>query len=179
MTTVEIIVAIAIVLVIVAFLITPQFSDHPVRYPHYQALSNMRQLQMAMAQRALDCRTTGMPIAWTCDRTTPITYQQWKKTLAGEYLLAEDLEKLLTAPGGVKDAFTVFAVTEDDPANTLLFASKNWHGPQSSELSDEPFGKRSFVVFRKDGTGAVLQAKQVNQTDVIGAGGMHEYLPLK
>ncbi len=84
-------------------------------------------------------------------------------------------DKLLTAPGPMKEAYTVFAVTEDDSANTVLFASKNWHGPQSSKLSDEPFEGRGFVVFRKGGDGAVLLANQINKTNLIGEGGSHGF----
>ena len=143
-------------------------------------LSGVRMLHMATQQMAIDNKTTGSSsVAWTCDGTAPITYEQWKAMLVDGYLQPQDLDKLLTAPGPMKEAYTVFAVTEDDPANTVLFASKNWHGPQSSKLSDEPFGGRGFVVFRKEGDGAILPAKQINQTDLIGEGGSHGFLPLK
>lgn len=143
-------------------------------------LSGVRQLHMATQQMTIDNKTTGSsPVAWTCDGTTPISYEQWKAMLVDGYLQPQDLDRLLTAIGPVKEAHTVFAVTEDDPANTVLFASKNWQGPQSSKLSDEPFRGRGFVVFRKGGDGAVLLAKQINKTDLIGEGGSHGFLPLK
>jgi hypothetical protein len=143
-------------------------------------LSGVRQLHMATQQMTIDNKTTGSsPVAWTCDGTTPITYEQWKAMLVDGYLQPQDLDKLLTAIGPVKEAYTVFAVTEDDPEKTVLFASKNWHGLHSSKLSDEPFKGRGFVVFRKDGSGAVIMAKQIKQADLIGEGGSHEFLPLK
>lgn len=144
-----------------------------------QTMSNLRQLHMAMQQMALDHQTTGDPILWTCEGTVPITYARWKQTLEGEYFQPGDLDKLLTAPGPIKDAYTVFAVTDEDRGNTVLFASKNWQGPESKHLTEMPFKKLGFVVFRKDGSGTVLKEKQASDTKLIGGGGMHGYLPLK
>lgn len=181
MTWVEIIFGICVIGIFTVFAV-------PAIYKRYftigcgpsMYLSGVRQLHMATQQLTIDNKTTGSSsVAWTCDGTTPITYEQWKAMLVDGYLQPQDLDKLLTAIGPVKEAYTVFAVSDDDPGNTVLFASKNWHGPQTSKLSAEPFEGRGFVVFRKDGTGAVLQAKQINKTNLIGDGGMHKYLPLK
>lgn len=181
MTWVEIVFVIFVIGVLAVFVAPAIYQKYFVRGCGVSVyLSAVRQLHMATQQMTLDNKTTGSStIAWTCDGTKPITYAQWKEALVEGYLFPQDLDKLLSGPGPTKDAYTVFAVTNDDPNNTVLFASKNWQGPQSSKLSDEPFKGRVFVVFRKGGDGAILPAKQINRTDLIGEGGSHGFLPLE
>ena len=152
-----------------------------------QALSNMKQLHLATQQMTLDHEVDKNPVQWTCSNTTPLTLDQWKKALSPEYLSDADLKKLLSVTVDrrfigtktIDEALNIFAVTKDDPDDTVLFATKNWHGPNVKVLSGEPYGSRAFVVFRKGGDGQVLLPKQITNISLIGGGGMHNYLPLK
>jgi Tfp pilus assembly major pilin PilA len=150
-------------------------------------LSHMRILYLATKQFTLDNEPSNNPVRWTCSNTTPLTLDQWMKALSPRYLSEAELKKLLSVTEerkfiGTKtidEAINVFAVTKDDPEDTVLFATKNWHGPKVNELSGEPYGTRAFVVYRKGGDGQVLLQRQITNMSLIGGGGMHNYLPLK
>jgi len=70
-------------------------------------------------------------------------------------------------------------VDASDPDSTLLFATKNWHGPATSQLSGQPFDKKALIIFRKGGDGAILLSSQFQRMDLIGTGGKYNFLPLK
>jgi len=150
-------------------------------------LSNMKQLHLATRQMTLERDVDKNPVRWTCSNTTPLTLDQWKKALSPDYLSEADLKKLLSVKVDrrfigtktIDEGINVFAVTAADPDDTLLFATKNWHGPNAKELSGEPYGTRAFVVFTKGGDGQVLLQRQIANLSLIGGGGMHNYLPLK
>lgn len=152
-----------------------------------QTLSHMNQLHLATQQMTVDHELDKNPVRWTCSNTTPLTLDQWKQALSPEYLSGADLKKMLSVTFDrrfigtktINEGFNVFAVTKDDPDDTVLFATKNWHGPKEKELSGEPFETKAFVVFRKGTSGTVMQAKQSTNLSLIGGGGIHNYLPLK
>lgn len=152
-----------------------------------QTLSNMKQLQLATWQMTLDHEVDKDPVRWTCSNTTPLTLDQWKKVLSPGYLSDADLKKMFSVTFDrrfigtktIDQGFNVFAVTKDDPDSTVLFVTKNWHGPNDKELSGDPYGTKAFVAFRKGGAGMIMQAKQANNISLIGDGGMHNFLPLK
>jgi hypothetical protein len=154
-----------------------------------QALSNLRQLQLATCQMTLDLQGDSNSPAWTSLKGKPLTYEQWRSLLiAGKYFTPQDFTKLttLTDRGGwfggnraVLNAITVYAVCKDDPDTTLLFATKNWHGLDAKSLSGAPFETRGFAVFRKGGDGAILLNKQCQRADFVGSGGKFNYLPLQ
>ena len=149
-------------------------------------LNNMKQLHLATQQMTLDNETTEVPLVrWTCSGTAPLSFDQSHHFLVPAYLTEEDFQKLLTVGDKgfwgtrkVENAMTVFAVCDEDTPNTVLFASKNWHG-MDKPLAGEPYGTKRFVIFHKAGDGAVLLQWQSSDTNVIGSGGMHNYLPLK
>lgn len=59
-----------------------------------------------------------------------------------------------------------------------MMATQNW-SPHSDKLSEDSPGHENFVVFRKGGDGSILQARQVDQINLIGESGQFGYLPLK
>ena len=152
-----------------------------------EALAKMRQLQLATKQYTLDNEISTNPVRWTCSNTAPLTLDQWKRTLSPDYLSEADLKKILSVKVDrkffgtriVDEAFSVFAVNDSDPDDTVLFATKNWHGPKEKELSGEPYGTNGIIVYRKGRDGRILLPKQITNISLIGSGGMHEYLPLK
>lgn len=138
----------------------------------------------------LDGVTTGTATSdWTSLKGKPLTYEQWRSLLIeGNYLTPQDFTKLTTLAdkggwfGGkraVPNAISVFAVCDADPGTTLLFATKNWHGLEAKSLSGAPYETRGFAVFRKEGSGAILQNSRCQRADLIGSGGKFNYLPLK
>ena len=164
-------------------------STIPVRCGQVPALSQMKQLHLAAQQMELDGVTTGTPNSdWTSYKGKPLTYEQWRSLLIeGKYLTPQDFTKLTTLTDNkglfgykaVPNAITVFAVCEDDPDTTPLFATKNWRGLDTKSLSGPPYETRGFAVFRKAGDGAILQNNQCQKADLIGSGGKFHYLPLQ
>lgn len=185
-TLLEILVLLALAAILWALAI-PTVGPGLSRSPTIQTLSHMKQLHLTTQQMTLDHEVDKNPVRWTCSNTTPLTLEQWKKALSPDYLTEADMKKILSVTVDRKfigtrtidEALNIFAVTDSDLGDTLLFATKNWHGPKEKELSGEPFGTRAFVVFRKGGDGQVLLQRQITNMTLIGSGGMHDYLPLK
>ncbi|MBN8711208.1 MAG: hypothetical protein BGO12_10215 [Verrucomicrobia bacterium 61-8] len=169
---------------VLLFLATPVITDRPISGQLIQVLSNMRQLQLATQMMTLDSETANTPpsIRWTCTNGQPLKFAEWTNLLVSKgYLSQEDLAKLLKSPQSNRstNVFTVYAVGDFDPDTTLLLATKNWLGPKASALGDSPFRTPGFVVFRKDGDGAILQPRQCQRMDLIGTGGKYNFLPLQ
>jgi type II secretory pathway pseudopilin PulG len=186
-TLVEII-AIILLLVLLALLSLPAMPGGLTRSDKTQVLSNMKQLHIATQQLALDGVSTGDPLPdWTCLKGKPITYDAWRNYLVPDYLSAGDFAKLtsVTEDGFwnfhryTTNAIQVYAVDASDPDSTLLFATKNWHGPATSQLSGQPFDKKALIIFRKGGDGAILLPSQFQRIGLIGTGGKYNFLPLK
>lgn len=186
-TRVEILVILLLIAVLV-LLSTPSMPGGLKNDDRTLALSNMKQLHLATQQLALDGISTGDALPdWTCLKGKPITYDEWRNYLVPNYLLSGDFAKLTSVTEDVFwkshrdtiNALQVYAVDATDPDTTLLFATKNWHGPAASRLSGQPFGKKCFVVFHKGGDGAILQPQQLNLTNIIGTGGKYNFLPLQ
>lgn len=182
----EVLVLIA-VLGILASLALPAMLGGLTRGRMTQILSDMKQLHLATQQWTLDNQTTGQSdIRWTCSNTTPISFAEWTNGLVPEYIGTNDMKKLLSHTVKRKlwfdkyytNVMTVFAVTGEDPGSTVLLATGNWKGV-AEPLTHDTYGEKGFIIFRKGGDGAILQPKQASATNIIGSGGMHNYLPLR
>lgn len=152
-----------------------------------QTLSNMKQLHLATQSMALDGETTGdKSLGWPGDIGG--TFTNWAKQLVPAYLGTNDFCKLLSAPGVAvplgkiptsmsQSAVLVYAVSSNSPANAVLLTTANFtNGPSGgTPLSDKakPYGDKGFVVFRKDGDGAILLKNQATNTNLVGS-----YVPL-
>lgn len=171
-------------LVFLAMAALPQSGGGLTKGRFTYVLSNMKQLHLATQQMTLDSQTADTPpnIRWTCANGRPLRFAEWTDLLvSNNYLSKENLTKLLekTYYGTPARIITVYAVGDFDPADTVLLASANWQGPKATNLAKSPLGNSGFVVFRQDGSGAILQPRQLNQTNIIGSGGKFNYLPLQ
>jgi hypothetical protein len=114
---------------------------------------------------------------------------EWKEALSfRNYLGTNQFNELMTYPQGkpfwfwtnrVPTNFTVYAVTGDDPDDTVLLSTANWHGANTTNLSSTVLGNQSFIVMHKSGDGMLIMLRQLTNTVLIGSGGEHNYLPLK
>ncbi|PTX97200.1 hypothetical protein DB345_08480 [Spartobacteria bacterium LR76] len=186
-TRVEILVVLLLIAVLV-LLSTPSMPGGLKNDDRTLALSNMKQLHLATQQLALDGISTGDALPdWTCLKGKPITYDEWRNYLVPNYLSSGDFAKLTSVTEDVfwkshrdtTNALQVYAVDATDPDTTLLFATKNWHGPSASQLSGQPFGKKCFLVFHKGGDGARLKPEDCQRMDLVGSGGKCNFLPLR
>ncbi|PTX97202.1 hypothetical protein DB345_08490 [Spartobacteria bacterium LR76] len=169
---------------VLLFLATPAITDRPTSGQLTQVLSNMKQLHLATQQMTLDSETANTPpnIRWTCTNGQPLKFATWTNLLvSSSYLTEKDLAQLLKSPQSNKstNVVTVYAVGDFDPAETVLFATKNWLGPHATNLGNSPFRTPGFVVFRKGGDGMILQPRQCQRMEIIGTGGKYNFLPLQ
>jgi len=187
-TLIELLVVISII-AILASLAIPAVTGALVRGQMTQTLSNMKQMHLVAQSMALDAVTTGdTNIGWPGDMGG--TWKTWISNAAPGYIKANDMAKLLSAPGitvaatadlgslkpGAKDgrAVVLYKVSETNNNSTVLFSSANFTntaaGGDALAGSSLPYGDKGFIVFRKGGDGAILQARQVGKTftNVIG-----------
>lgn len=188
-TLIELLVVISIIGLLAA-LALPAIGSALAKAQMTQTLSNARQLHMATQQMALDGSTTGdSSLTWPGDNEGA-TWNGWATALVptdgvGGYLQQSDFTKLISAPSVVvpptdqpgspsKSALLVYKVTEQSPGNTVFISTANfdYSGGTGKALNESsaPYGTKGFVVFRKAGDGSVLQARQYNQTNLIGSG---------
>lgn len=152
-----------------------------------QTLSNMKQLHLATTQMALDGEyTKDKSLGWPGD--TGGTWAVWARNLCrGGYLSTNDFKKLISAPGMVptasdpaspgKSGVLMYAISESNQGSTVFLSSANFTNTPAGGVppieTSKPYGNKGFVVFRKAGDGAILQARQAGKTNIIGT-----YAPL-
>ncbi len=182
-TLVEAIVCIVIVFVLWSLALPGTNGSGLGRGTMTQSLSNMRQLQLATQQMALDGVSTGdHALGWPGD--TGGSFSNWSvKILKDNYMTTNDLCKMFSAPGVVvspgkipqmnETAVRLYAVLEVSPTNAVLLSSANFTntstGGEALNASAKPYGKKGFVVMRKGGDGSILLPSQVGQTNIIGS----------
>lgn len=183
-TLIELLVVISIIGILAA-LALPAITSALARGQMTQTLSNCKQLHLATTQMALDATTTGdTNLGWPGD--TGSTWTSWANNLCtGGYLSTNDFKKLISAPGVVptgndpaspgKSGVIAYAVAENSEGSTVFLSSANFtntaSGGSAPVATAKPYGNKGFVVFRKAGDGAILQARQTGgtYTNVIGA----------
>ena len=188
-TLIELLVVISII-AILASLAIPAVTGALARGQMTQTLSNMKQLHLVAQTMALDATTTGdTNIGWPGDLPQK-TWAGWVTNATPGYIKTHDMAKLLSAPGitvsptatlssltpGVASgrAVLLYQVSETNNNNTVLFSSANFTntagGGNTLDGASLPYGDKGFIVFRKGGDGAILQARQTGSTftNVIG-----------
>lgn len=69
-------------------------------------------------------------------------------------------------------ALLAYAVRSNSPGTAVFLTSANFTNTPTEGLpldrNAKPYGDDFFVVFRKEGDGAVLRRRQVGRTNIIG-----------
>ena len=173
------------IVAILIFLALPQQGVGLTRAQMPQALSNMKQLHLATQAMAMDGDTTGdTNLAWPGDNGG--TFTNWVAQLVPSYLTTNDFCKLVsvagrvTSPGALPVANTngvvVYAVGTNSPARTVFLSTANFlNDPRGGGFhpSISVFANHGFVVFWKNGSGAVLTNTAAGKLDAVGG-----YAPL-
>ncbi len=192
-TLIELLVVISII-AILASLAIPAVTGALARGQMTQTLSNLKQLHLVAQSMALDGTTSGdTNSAWPGDLPTK-TWAGWVSNAVPAYIKTNDMAKLLSAPGiTVPATATLSSLTPGTPTsgravilyqvgetnnnNAVIFSSSNFTNaapPVAPVAASLPYGDKGFVVFRKGGDGAVLQARQATNTNIVG-----EYAPIQ
>ena len=187
-TLIELLVVISII-AILASLALPAITGALARGQMTQTLSNMKQLHLVTQQMALDSTTTGdTNVGWPGDIGATPNWAGWATNVVNGYMSTNDFAKMVSAPGivappntspsafaaGVTRAIVLYPVRETNDTSTVLFTSSNFTntdtGGTRPSASAKPYGDKGFVVFRKGGDGAILQARQTGSTfaSIIG-----------
>jgi len=184
MTRGEFLTCAAIIFVSAVWLVSPHLFQRSMmeRAQMAQALSNMKQLQLATEQMVLDGKTTeDTNLGWPGN--TGWTFTNWAAKLVPEYLSTNDLSKLLSIggrhnrrdvmPGGNTNGVLVYAVGSNSARNAVFLSSANFTNTPAGGVAPGavavPFGDHGFVVFRKGGDGVILKARQAGKTNLVGA----------
>lgn len=179
-TWVELIVGLAILLVLLALLL-PFSGGCITRSASAQPLSNMKQLHLATQQMAQDGVTTGdKRLCWPGDNGGSMAL--WATALVPSYLSANDLAKLMSVKGRIvpqgqvplvnTNGIMVYAVKKDTYDKAVFLSTANLSGGPQGWKFDSNSGlleNRGFVVFHKEGDGAILLPQQAANTGAVGA----------
>ena len=186
-TLIELLVVISII-AILASLAIPAVTGALARGQMTQTLSNLKQLHLVAQTIALDGTTSGdTNAAWPGDMPNK-SWSTWVSNAVPAYIKSNDMAKLLSAPGITVSATAdlssltpgtatsgravlLYSVSETNNNNAVLFSSANFTNaqpPAAPVASALPYGDKGFVVFRKGGDGAVLQARQATNTNIVG-----------
>ena len=189
-TLIELLVVISII-AILASLAIPAVTGALTRGQATQTLSNMKQLHQIAYTMAMDATTTGdTNVGWPGNMPNK-TWAGWVTNAVPGYIKTNDMAKLLSAPGITVPAtatlssltpgqaangraVVLYQVAETNENTTVLFSTSNFTNSSSGGdaliANSLPYGEKLYVLFRKGGDGAILQARQVGSqfTNVIG-----------
>lgn len=173
-------VAVTLLFVLWIYLFSP-LSSAMLRVQRTVDLNNMKQLQLATSQMALDgIATRDASLGWPGD--TGGTFTNWAAHLVPEYLTTNDFRMLIRrvvgqpALGNSNNSILVYAVGSNSPANTVFLSSVNFtNTPEGGVVTNRlpRLAFNGFAIVRKDGSGQVLGGQLAGDTNAVGA-----YAPL-
>lgn len=150
-------------------------------------LSNLKRIHLAAGSMAKDGMEMEDPLlGWPED--TGGTYTNWVRKAVPAYLGTNDFCKLLSAPGKAvgkspfplessRSAVLIYAVISNSAGDTVFLSTANFTNSSGGGLSlrrdARPYGNGGFVVFRKNGVGAILPARKAGDPKVVGS-----YVPM-
>jgi prepilin-type N-terminal cleavage/methylation domain-containing protein len=180
-TLIELLVVISIIAILAALAI-PGVTGALTKGQLVQALSNARQIHLAVQTAALDKATAGVGIGWP-GNGKPADGSAYgdAKTYIGDLvdngaIATGDLKifatvgytpavnKALLNPGNI--GFYIYNVTESDEGSTVFLTTKNLdYDPAGAPVlvTGKSFGTKGCVIFRKGGDGSFYNQKQLQQ----------------
>ncbi len=180
LTVPELLVILCIIATFIFFAM-PQNGSHLVQAQATQALSNMKQLYLSTQVMAQDgLATGGTGLAWPGDSGG--TFTNWMTQLVPAYLTTNDFCKLVSVAGRITpqgalpmantNGVLVYAVGTNSPAHTVFLTTANYlNDPKGGAFNPKIplFANRGFVVFWKNGSGAVLTNQLAGKPEAVGS----------
>lgn len=184
LTVSELLVILCIIAIFI-FLARPQVGVGLTRAQMPQALSNMKQLYFSTQAMVLDGTTTSnAKLAWPGDDGG--SFNNWVTQLVPSYLTTNDFCKLVSVAGRITPLGTlpeantngvvVYAVGTNSPERTVFLSTANYlNDPKGGAFNSQIslFANHGFVVFWKNGSGAILANTAVGKSQAVGS-----YAPL-
>jgi len=176
-TLTQLLVALAI-LAVVAFLAWPTLNNALHKREMTRTMNHARELYLASFHMATDGAAKSDPnLAWPGDYGATSLAEYCGRLVQHDYLKAEDVQKILTAPGATcavtssagspasltltgKSALKVYKVKSGDPSTAIFAASSNYVYNTPLNPGSVPFGDKGFVVIRKRGDAGVYGRNQ-------------------
>lgn len=183
-TLIELLVVISII-AILASLAIPAVTSAMTKGQMTQTLNNARQIHLATQSAALDAAANSLSgIGWPGDITNITTVQGFVDMIvSNDYLKPSDASKIFAIPPAFQPAtyttntitmnannngFKIYKVTDSNPGNTIFIATKNYTYGTDLQSTDNPYGDKGFVVFRKGGDGSIYRKQQAKATNTVG-----------
>ena len=164
---------------VLLLLALPTIKDGLAKREMNRTMINARELYLAGFRMATESAAKSDPSrAWPGDYETGVTSlaDYCTKLVQGDYLKADDLQKILNAPGVVchvtsagspptvtltgASALKVYKVKSTDKSETIFSVSSNYVYGTPLKPTDMPFGDKGFVVMRKRGDAGVYRKYQ-------------------
>jgi type II secretory pathway pseudopilin PulG len=165
----------------IAFLARPTITNALHKREMTRTMNHARELYLASFHMATDGAAKSDPnLAWPGELPATTLAEYCGRLVQNNYLKAEDLQKILSAPGATcavtagpstaltltgKSALKVYKVKGGDRPTAIFAASSNYIYNTPLSPTSAPFGDKGFVVIRKRGDAGVYGRKQATVSD--------------
>jgi hypothetical protein len=171
------------VLGLIAFLAMPTIRNGLHKRQMTRTEKHARELYLASFKMANDGAARSDPnLAWPGELPATTLAEYCGRLVQHNYLSAEDLERILSAPGAKctvqftpgpppvltltgKSALKVYKVKASDASTAIFAASSNYVYNTPLKPDHFPFGDKGFVVIRKRGDAGVYGRSQATVSD--------------
>ena len=170
-----------VVLGVIAFLAKPTITNALHKREMTRTMNHARELYLASFHMATDGAAKSDPnLAWPGELPATTLEEYCGRLVQNNYLKAEDLQKILSAPGATctvtagpstvltltgKSALKVYKVKGGDGSTAIFAASSNYIYNTPLSPASVPFGDKGFVVIRKRGDAGVYGRNQATVSD--------------
>jgi hypothetical protein len=173
-------IAVIVVLGVIAFLAKPTITNALHKREMTRTMNHARELYLASFHMATDgAAKSDADLAWPGELPATSLAEYCGRLVQNNYLKAEDLQKILSAPGATctvtagstaltltgKSALKVYKVKGGDGSTAIFAASSNYIYNRPLNPASVPFGDKGFVVIRKRGDAGVYGRNQATVSD--------------
>jgi hypothetical protein len=174
-------IAVVVVLGVIAFLAKPTITNALHKREMTRTMNHARELYLASFHMATDGAAKSDPnLAWPGELPATTLAEYCGRLVQNNYLKAEDLQRILSAPGATctvtagaaaplsltgKSALKLYKVKGGDRSTAIFAASSNYIYNTPLSSASAPFGDKGFVVIRKRGDAGVYKRNQATVSD--------------
>ena len=171
------------ILVVIGFLAKPTITNALHKRDMTRTMNHARDLYLASFHMATDgAAKSDANLAWPGELPATTLAEYCGRLVQNNYLKAEDLQRILSAPGATcavgnsadptpgltltgKSALKVYKIKGGDSSTAIFAASSNYVYNTPLNPAAVPFGDKGFVVIRKRGDAGVYKRNQATVSD--------------